>query len=61
MAIAISSQIFNEREFVLGIIHVSKQYGCAKVGLNDLILLDLGNIFLDIVRYLLLLSDIVEY
>ena len=37
---------------------VSKQYGCAKVGLNDLILLDKGNISSNIVRYLLILSDI---
>ena len=63
--------IFNERKLVLGLAHVmfmlcyvsepekvSKQYGCAKVGLNDLILLDKGNISSNIVRYLLILSDI---
>ena len=32
---------------------VSDQYGCAKVGLNYMILLDLGNILLTIVWYLL--------
>ena len=37
---------------------VSKQYGCAKVGLNDLIWLDKDNISSNIVRYLLILSDI---
>ena len=37
---------------------VLKQYGCAKVDLNDLILLDKGNILSNIVRYLLILSDI---
>ena len=38
---------------------VSKQYGCTKVGLNYLILLDIDNILSNIVRYLLILSDIV--
>ena len=37
---------------------VSKQYGCEKICLNYLILLDIDNILLNIVRYLLILSDI---
>ena len=36
-----------------------KQYGCAKVGLNSQILLDIDDISLNIVRYLLIKSDIV--
>ena len=40
---------------------VSEQYGCVRVGLDDLILLDNGNILSNIVRYLLILSDIVKY
>ena len=65
----ISLLVFNERKLVLGLAlvmlcyvsepeKVSKLYGCAKVGLNDLILLDEGNILSNIVRYLLILSDI---
>ena len=40
---------------------VSKQYGCAKVGLKSIILLDIDNILSNIVRYLLILSNIVQY
>ena len=40
---------------------VSKQYGCAKVGLKSIILLDIDNILSYIVRYLLILSNIVQY
>ena len=39
---------------------VSKQYGCAKVGLKSLIMFDIDNISLNIVRYLLKLSDILS-
>ena len=38
---------------------VSKQCGRAKVGLNTIILLHIHNILSNIVRYLLILSDIV--
>ena len=40
---------------------VSKQFCCAKVGLNSLILLDIDNILLNIDMYLLILADIVKY
>ena len=40
---------------------VSKQYGCAKVGLNFIILLNIDNTSSNIVRYLLILSNIVQY
>ena len=40
---------------------VSKQYGCAKVGLTSLILLDINNILSNIVRCLQLLSDNIKY
>ena len=42
---------------------VSKQYGCAEVGLNSIILLDIDNILsiIGISWYCLILSDIVEY
>ena len=64
--------IFNERKLVLGLVHVmfvmlcqpkkvSKQYDCAKVGLNSLILLDIDNIRSNIVMHLLILSYIVQY
>ena len=39
---------------------VSKQYGCAKVCRNSLILLNMPNISSNIVWYLLILSNIVE-
>ena len=40
---------------------VTKEYGCAKLDLNSLILLDMNNILLNIVSYLLiLLSNIVS-
>ena len=62
--------VFKERKLVLGLApvmlcyvsqpeKVSKQSGCAKVDLTHLILLAKGNISSNIVRYLLILSDIV--
>ena len=40
---------------------VLKQYGCAKLGLNSIILLENDNILSNIARYLLILSNIVQY